>query len=192
LRIKIKPLILTALMISYILLQLCGCSGSNSVSHGGGNTSKTVTDVLNSEMAANDSQDTETETESETEEESITQEESIAFATEGVDLDLSVLSGNMVYTQVYNLLVYPDDYIGKTIRMSGEMSVLELEETGKTYYSCLIYDATACCAKGIEFVLADGNYPESGTPIIVQGTFDTYLENGNTYIQLIDAKLITE
>ncbi len=187
-----------ALMIltSLMLLVCTGC-GDDAISHGGGNTSKTVTDVLNSEIAENDAGDSEADSESEssaaTKEDAtqlISPEEQLAFETEGVDLDLSVLSGNMVYTQVYNLLVYPDDFLGKTIRMSGEMSVLELEETGKTYYSCLIYDATACCAKGIEFVLADGEYPESGTAITVQGTFDTYLENGNTYIQLIDAKLL--
>ena len=36
-----------------------------------------------------------------------------------VDLDLSVMSGTVVYAQVYNLLCDPTAWLGKTIRMAG-------------------------------------------------------------------------
>ena len=54
-----------------------------------------------------------------------------------------------------------------------------------------IYDAAGCCAEGIEFVLADGDYPKEGTQITVTGTFTTYNEGDKQYIQLKDATVTT-
>ena len=58
--------------------------------------------------------------------------------------------------------------------------------------ACIISDATACCAQGIEFVLTEDRkfpeeYPEKGTEITVVGIFDTYMEGSYKYCQLIDA-----
>ena len=41
----------------------------------------------------------------------------------GVDVDLTKLSSTMVYAVVNDMLIKPDSYIGKTVRMSGSMSV---------------------------------------------------------------------
>ena len=35
------------------------------------------------------------------------------------DVDLTAMSSTMVFSQVLNMLVSPDDYIGKKIRMKG-------------------------------------------------------------------------
>ncbi len=40
-------------------------------------------------------------------------------ATNGVDLDLTVLSSTMVYSQVDNMVYEPDEEIGKTIKKEG-------------------------------------------------------------------------
>ena len=109
-----------------------------------------------------------------------------------VDVDLTQLSSTLVYSEVYNMLSGPDDYIGKTIKMNGSFSVYEDEETGKVYFACYIADATACCSQGIEFTLSGehvypDDYPEEGSEIVVQGIFETYEENGYTYCQLKDA-----
>ncbi|MGN0469194.1 MAG: hypothetical protein ACI4GY_10770 [Acutalibacteraceae bacterium] len=111
----------------------------------------------------------------------------------GVDVDLTALSSTMVYSEVYNMVTTPADYMGKTIKMDGAFSVYHDEQTGKDYFACIISDATACCQQGLEFVL-DGDYtypddyPELGTEIAVTGVFDTYEENGQQYCQLINAK----
>ena len=111
-----------------------------------------------------------------------------------IDVDLTRLSSTMVYSEVYNMITAPDDYIGKKIKMSGNFSVYHDESTNKYYYACLIADATACCSQGIEFVL-DGDYsypddyPDINSIITVTGIFDTYEENGYTYCQLINAQL---
>ena len=57
-------------------------------------------------------------------------------------------------------------------------------------YACIIADATACCAEGMEFVLkGDLTYPELGAEITVIGEFQAYEENGMTGYHLINARL---
>ena len=86
-----------------------------------------------------------------------------ASAPAAVDLDLTELSNTMVYSEVYNIMMAPEDYVGKIIRMEGECVSAYYEPTDATYYSIIIQDATACCAQGIEYVLGDGQtYPEDG------------------------------
>ncbi len=111
-----------------------------------------------------------------------------------VDLDLSRLSGTVVYSQVYNMLVEPDAYLGKVIKMAGYYSAYEDTERGVVYHACVIPDATACCAQGIEFVWAGEHawpdeYPEEGTDIIVTGRLATYVEEETLYLHLVDAEL---
>lgn len=111
-------------------------------------------------------------------------------AASDIDTDLTVLSSTMVYSEVYNMMVNPDDYRGQTVRMTGQMAKYEDESTGNVYYACIVADATACCQQGIEFVLGDGSaYPEIGDEITVTGTFGTYDEGEYTYCQLSNAYL---
>lgn len=114
-------------------------------------------------------------------------------AAENIDVDLTALSSTMVYSEVYNMVYTPTDYLGKTVKMRGQFAVYEGD--GRNYYACLIADATSCCSQGIEFVVQDArtypdDYPALGTEVTVVGTFDTYQEGDNTYCQLIDATLL--
>ena len=107
-----------------------------------------------------------------------------------VDIDLAAMSSTMVYSEIYAMMEHPQDYVGKTMRMHGIFACSE----GNLYYFCVIQDATACCAQGIEFILAgnpaypDG-YPEPGTEVTVTGVFEDYREGENTYYRLRDAAL---
>ena len=90
------------------------------------------------------------------------------------------------------MMTNPDGYIGKSVRMTGMFSVYENEETGKVYLACIITDATACCAQGIEFVLAGDysypeDYPEVGSEITIEGIYGVYTEDDGLYCQLSDA-----
>ena len=108
-----------------------------------------------------------------------------------VDVDLTALSSTMVYSEVYNMLTTPENYIGKTVKMAGSYSSFLDESTGAVYRVCMIADATACCAQGMEFVLKDGmEYPEMETDITVVGTFQLYDENGTAYCHLVDASIL--
>lgn len=120
-------------------------------------------------------------------------EETTAAAESGdVDIDLTKMSGTMVYSEVLNMQQRPNDYMGKIIKMKGPFSVTKTEEN--TYFACIISDATACCATGIEFELKGDysypkDYPKPQTEITVTGTFTTYMEGKNKYLQLKDAEI---
>ena len=109
-----------------------------------------------------------------------------------VDLDLTQLSGTVVYSQVYDMMNEPDSYMGQRIRMDGSFSYYKDEDTQQEYFAAIIADATACCAQGIEFVWKGEHaypedYPPLDTDITVTGTFDTYYEGDYMYVQLVDA-----
>lgn len=108
-----------------------------------------------------------------------------------IDIDLTKMSETMVYSQVTNMLNNPDEYIGKTVKAKGPCSVYTSSNTGKTYYSVIFKDSTACCNQYIEFVLEENNYPKNGDNIEIVGVFDTYYEGKNLYCQLSSAQLIT-
>ena len=106
----------------------------------------------------------------------------------------------MVYAEVYNILYNdPESYLGKTVRVRGEFSIYQLVVDGvlqpdPVAYACIIADAAACCAEGMEFVLKDNlaypdDYPEPGAEITVVGEFQAYEENGMTGYHLINARL---
>ncbi len=110
------------------------------------------------------------------------------------DIDLTQLSSTMVYSEVQGMMTTPKDFTGKTVKMRGAFRVYQDEATGNTYYACVIADATACCAHGIEFRLAKSlKYPEEYPPlytiITVAGTFGTYSEGENSYCQLTNANM---
>ncbi len=112
-----------------------------------------------------------------------------------IDIDLTQLSSTMVYSEVFNMMYYPEEYVGKTVKMNGMYVQYHDEVTDKYYHNCLIMDATACCSQGIEFELTDdysfpNDYPSEGQPICVAGTFDTYNEGEDFYCTLRQATLV--
>ena len=193
-------------MVAIVLsVAACGNSGNGPRSATSGN--KTVSDLIEERIAAEDSASEESaisvesvisESPAADEETTIAEEsESLLKTSEAasdVDLDLTILSKTMVYSEVYNIMVSPEDYVGKIIRMNGIYNTFIDEATGIRYFYCIIQDATACCAQGIEFVLTDDykfpdDYPENGDIATVVGRFDTYMEGEYMYCTLRDAVL---
>ena len=121
-------------------------------------------------------------------------------SADGAEVDLTVLSSTMVYSEVYNMLYYDQEsYYGKTVKANGIFAIYQMVVDGVTQpdpvaYACIIADATACCAEGMEFVLEGDytypdDYPELGTEITVIGEFQPYEENGMTWYHLVNARL---
>lgn len=169
------------------LLLLTGCGSSSGARQSGTNT---VEAAMQAQMAAADASRSQTEAASVAPE----QEQDNEYSYDTVDYDLTEMSSDMVYSTVYNMLTQPDDYMGKTVRMDGTSQIYQDPETGKNYYLCVIQDATACCAQGLEYVWGDGShsdeeYPQAGTIVSVAGVFDTYLEGENNFIYLRDSEL---
>ena len=94
------------------------------------------------------------------------------------------------------MMLEPEDYLGKTIRMDGVFSYYSDPRTERTYYTCIIQDATACCAQGIEFEWAGDHvypddFPEIDAEIEVTGTFTSYEEDGMEFYTVAEADLDT-
>lgn len=133
----------------------------------------------------------------------ITVTEGAEAADDGTaEVDLTQLSSTMVYSEVYNMMVTPENYIGKTVKMRGQFTVYEGNPDSKNnygeerYFSVVIADATACCQQGLEFVLAGDpvypdNYPEVGTEISVTGTFEIYKEGEYEYCRLVNSEIVS-
>ncbi len=189
---------------------LTGCGSENTTSVRTGSQSGGVNEVLEagiSEAEREAEGKEETAVESATETKTDTREGKEAAETEagnkmpasqtgeeGIDVDLTALSSTMVYSEVYQMMIAPEDYIGKTVKMSGLFALYHDEAQDKNYYACIIQDATACCAQGIEFVLTEDyvypdDYPEPGGEICVSGVFDTYREGEGIYCTLRNARL---
>ncbi len=115
-----------------------------------------------------------------------------ASAPSKVDVDLTTLSSTMVYSEVYNMVNTPDDYVGKVVKMKGAAASFYDENEKQTYYACIIKDATACCSQGLEYVLDDADsYPKDNEEITVVGEFQTYqTADGTSYCTLENAQRV--
>ena len=183
-----------------LLLSACG-SADGTKSRAGGSQTKSVNEVLASGQQAAESQkaaSASSETVDVTAASRVVEESSEApgdlKGADGTDIDLTKLSATMVFSEVYNIMVNPDSCMGKTIRMKGLVAIYHDETKDTDYYSCIVQDATACCAQGIEFKLADNyrfpdDYPPEGSEITVRGRFDVYKEGEYKYAVLKDAVL---
>ena len=126
----------------------------------------------------------------ETDKETTEKETTAAKSADTNYVDLTEMSSTMVYSEVQNMMMKPADYVGKTVKMHGAFSVTEVDN--KRYFACIIKDATACCAQGIEFrregdYSYPGDYPKEGEEITVIGTFNTYKEGEQLYCELQEA-----
>ncbi|MCR5422025.1 MAG: hypothetical protein K6E74_00095 [Bacilli bacterium] len=121
-----------------------------------------------------------------------TKDEKISEKYGEIDIDLASMSGTIAYSQVYDMINSPEKYEGKVVKMRGQFSAFYSKTTKLYYPAVIIQDATACCSKGIEFVL-DGNpdypaaYPKTGKTVTVVGIFEIYYENGDRYCHLVNA-----
>ena len=154
-------------MLSCLFLAGCGSAGK-------ADNEKTVAES----KIANESNTNENSTEAES--------ESVKKDGE-VDYDLTVMGADMVYATVYQMMIDPKSYIGKSFKIRGNYYSSYSKDKDVYYHFCMIKDAAACCAQGLELLWADEkmnrheNCPEEDTLVTVEGVFETYEEGPNTY-----------
>ena len=113
--------------------------------------------------------------------------EAYASEPESIDVDLSVMSSLMVYSEVFNMMTAPEDYIGKIVKIRGQYYSGLDEMTQKRYFFVLISDATECCQQGMEFIWDDNThiypdeYPAEKSQVEIVGTFGVYQEGQAVY-----------
>ena len=166
------------IVLSCLLLAGCGSAGK-------ADNEKTVAES----KIANESNTNEDSTEAES--------ESVKKDGE-VDYDLTVMGADMVYATVYQMMIDPKSYIGKSFKIRGNYYSSYSNDKDVYYHFCMIKDAAACCAQGLEILWADEkmnrheNCPEEDTLVTVEGVFETYEEGPNTYGRIKDAKIVEE
>lgn len=165
-------------MLSCLFLVGCGSAGK-------ADNEKTVAES----KIANESNTNENSTEAES--------ESVKKDGE-VDYDLTVMGADMVYATVYQMMIDPKSYIGKSFKIRGNYYSSYSNDKDVYYHFCMIKDAAACCAQGLELLWADEkmnrheNCPEEDALVTVEGVFETYEEGPNTYGRIKDAKIVEE
>ena len=179
-----------ALLLTFLMmLSLAACGEANGAKSQTSINTKNVNDVINEQINGTDQQPADTV-------EPVHDPLVEGYEPDlSVDIDLTAMNSTMVYSEVYNMLTVPENYIDKKIKMKGAFSIYHDEVTEVYYFACIIADATACCSQGIEFVLSGehvypDDYPELGSEITVKGTFSTYMEGENMYCTLKDAELM--
>ena len=209
-----KDIVLAGIILTALLT---GCTGNDSSARFT-SSSITVEEVIENSIAEEEASVAETEASSEaeieetseaadtaistatessegaTESEEEADIEGLLSSTEGIDVDLTLLSSTMVYSTVYDIVYFPENYLGKTVKMQGIYTHYHDDTTDKDYFACFIQDAAACCSQGIEFELSDDyvypdDYPEEGDIVTVSGVFDLYEEDGFTYCTLRNSVL---
>ena len=101
----------------------------------------------------------------------------------GIDVDLVGLSGTMMYAQMYEIMMVPEDYVGKTLRLAGQFTVYDDLDPNRLVFTVMVADALACCQQGMEFVWTGEHsypedYPEPGQTVVVTGRYERYDNQG--------------
>ena len=115
----------------------------------------------------------------------------------GIDFDLTEMSSDIVYATIFQLMVAPEQYEGKTFKIKGIFYATYRDSVQKNCFYCIVQDAMVCCAQGMEFVWGDGSHiypdesPEANAEVVVEGTLETYREDGDDplYCRLANATL---
>jgi len=186
--ISMKKFMAISVVLSMLCMLAAGCSGGVEAREPANVGSTTGTESLPG-ASSDASDDTETPTVASTGDETATEAAGETFADVQVDVDFTLLSDIMARAELNNLLTNSNQYIGKTIKVSGSYYSLYLPETSQEYHFISFAYADACCRSGLEFRMAENStplekYPEQNKDIIVIGTVGKYEEWGSTYAYL--------
>lgn len=112
--------------------------------------------------------------------------------TDKADVNLNTENIINNYNGLLKLLMDKDEYVDKTVKISGIFDMYSDPISDKRYCSCFIKSESGNLSQGIEFVLSDDykypdDYPAEGEEITVYGTFERYNESGNPYCRLKNA-----
>lgn len=107
-----------------------------------------------------------------------------------IDYDLTNMSSTMIYAEVFNMLIEPEKYENKRVKMKGFFTIYN-EGSNDEVYSVIVSDATACCQQGIEFFYDfEDNKPVANSEITVTGIFNVHMLNDGISYNYIKAEKI--
>ncbi len=96
-----------------------------------------------------------------------------------VDVDFSKLNSMVAYSGLFDMMIHPEQYLGKTIRIKGQYDSAQDPDTGTTFF-------------GKDKYKYPDDYPELGAVVTVTGKFERYVEGEDTYYHLTNADLLKQ
>ena len=115
-----------------------------------------------------------------------------------IDVDLTKMNANMIYSYIFEMVVDPDSYTGKTIKVKGFFYTVVDDDTGERYFAVIIPDALACCKQGMEFKWLGehtypDDYPQQDQEITITGTYRTDIMEGDisySYLEVSELSIL--
>lgn len=116
---------------------------------------------------------------------------SVACDGKGEVIDMSNYDERLTYIELTKIVTDPKNYVGNTIKFSGDFVVQENSVTGERSYLCVVTDTTQCCSSYLEFDLGEDavypdDYPKANTRITISGTLETYKRGSATLGKLVN------
>ena len=113
-----------------------------------------------------------------------------------IDVDLTKMNSNMIYSYIFEMIVDPDSYMGKTIKVEGFFNSFLDESNGERYFAVIIPDALACCKQGMEFKWEGKHnypqdYPEENQKITVTGKYCSEIMEGDISYYYLQVSSLT-
>ncbi len=106
-----------------------------------------------------------------------------------IDIDLTKMNYNMASAQIFNMMIETERYLGKRVRLSGKFYSAFDENNGMRHYSVLMWDATACCQTGLQFLFPDAksypdDFPAEMADVTLTGILSLKELNGMDYLYI--------
>lgn len=111
------------------------------------------------------------------------------------DFDLTKMSATMIYSTIFDMLIMPEEYVEKVIKVKGWFETYTDPQTAELYYAVVVPDATACCQQGLEFIWPGdhhfpADFPDPGQDITVTGRYKLVDKDGFAYNYLEASEVV--
>lgn len=92
-----------------------------------------------------------------------------------IDFDFTKMNFNMALSLIYDIMVEPENYLNKTIKIEGQYDTIVEDDI--RYFAVIDWDLTGCCPAGLNFIPPDSmkfpeDFPELETTITVTGRIE--------------------
>lgn len=111
---------------------------------------------------------------------------------EKIDLDFTKMNYNMASSIMFEMMVEPEKYIDKNVKINGQFHTSVHE--GTRYFAVINWDLTGCCPTGLNFIPPDNMvfpyfFPEGGSIITVTGTMKLASDGENEQLCFFAASI---
>ena len=107
------------------------------------------------------------------------------------DIDLTKMSKTMLFAVVLDIRSRPEQYLGKSVRMTGKFAIIQgvdaqgQPDPDKIFYNCVIPGAQSSLEFGVAGELYyPEDFPDLESTITVEGVYEKYEDNGKVYYRV--------